>query len=402
MPEHKLDRADEKAPKNDRRRLVQIIVLLLAVFLFWVSLYVYIPTLPVYVESKVENLAWVGFILATYGIWQMVIRLPLGIASDRVGRRKPFVIVGLFLSAIGSWIMGNSKGASGLAIGRSLSGFAASSWVTLLILFNGMFPAGDAVRATSLLTLVNSIGRTLATSVTGSLNNLGGYSLSFIVAAGAALIAVLAMMFVREKRLPRRNASRSEILTLITRRDVLLPSLLNMLRQYANWGVTFSFIPILASQIGASDVQLSALASMNIAVGIAGNLLAAVAVKRIGSRKMIFGSIYLMGGAIALAAIARNLPIIFIAQFCNGLAGGIGYPVLMGSSIEYVREEERATAMGLHQAVYAIGMSVGPWLSGILADSLGIQPMFAWTAFFYLGLSLLGARQLRTRTPELG
>jgi predicted MFS family arabinose efflux permease len=67
----------------------------------------------------------------------------------------------------------------------------------------------------------------------------------------------------------------------------------------------------------------------------------------------------------------------------------------MGSSIEYVREEERATAMGLHQAVYAIGMSIGPWLSGILADSLGIQPMFAWTAVIYLGFSLFGARYLR-------
>jgi len=240
----------------------------------------------------------------------------------------------------------------------------------------------------------------LATSVTGSLNNLGGYSLSFTVSAGAALIAVLVMFFVREKRLPRRNASGKDIFTLVTRRDVLLPSLLNMLRQYANWGVTFSFIPILASQIGATDVQLSALASMNIAIGIAGNLLAAVAVKKIGSRKMIFGSIYLMSGAIGLAAFANNLPLIFVAQFCNGLAGGIGYPVLMGSSIEHVSEGERATAMGLHQAVYAIGMSIGPWLSGILAEAMGIQPMFAWTAVAYCGFSLIGARQLRTANPQ--
>jgi MFS family permease len=119
-------------------------------------------------------------------------------------------------------------------------------------------------------------------------------------------------------------------------------------------------------------------------------------VKKIGSRKLIFISIYLMGGAVALAAIANNLQIIFVAQFLNGLAAGIGYPVLMGSSIENVSEGERATAMGLHQAVYAIGMSVGPWLGGILADALGIQPMFAWTAVAYLGLSLLGARMLQT------
>lgn len=388
---------EETLKENPRSRRIQIVIILVVVFLFWVSLYVYVPTLPVYVEGKVEDLSWVGFILATYGIWQMIVRLPLGIASDRVGRRKPFVLVGLVLSAIGSLVMGNARGETGLAVGRSLSGLAASTWVTLLILFNGMFSSQDAVRATSLLTLVNSVGRTLATGVTGTLNNLGGDSLAFTVAAGAGLIAVLAMFLVRENRLPKKNASGKEIFALITRRDVLLPSLLNMVRQYATYGVTFSFIPILASQFGATDVQLSFLASMNIAIGIAGNLFAAVAVKKIGSRKLIFGSIYLMSSAIGLAAVANNLEVIFIAQFLNGLAAGIGYPVLMGSSIEYVSEGERATAMGLHQAVYAIGMSVGPWLGGILADSLGIQPMFAWTTVGYLGLSLVGARMLSTK-----
>jgi len=388
---------EETLKENSRSRRIQIGIILVVVFLFWVSLYVYVPTLPVYVEGKVEDLSWVGFILATYGIWQMIVRLPLGIASDRVGRRKPFVLVGLVLSAIGSLVMGNARGETGLAVGRSLSGLAASTWVTLLILFNGMFSSQDAVRATSLLTLVNSGGRTLATGVTGTLNNLGGDSLAFTVAAGAGLIAVLAMFLVRENRLPKKNASGKEIFALITRRDVLLPSLLNMVRQYATYGVTFSFIPILASQFGATDVQLSFLASMNIAIGIAGNLFAAVAVKKIGSRKLIFGSIYLMSSAIGLAAVANNLEVIFIAQFLNGLAAGIGYPVLMGSSIEYVSEGERATAMGLHQAVYAIGMSVGPWLGGILADSLGIQPMFAWTTVGYLGLSLVGARMLSTK-----
>ena len=389
------DEAGIVIEQNPGSRKLKITLILFAVFLFWVSLYSYVPTLPVYVKTKIENLSLVGFVLSTYGIWQMIIRLPLGIASDRIGRRKPFVIVGLLLSGLGAWVMGFSKGASGLAIGRSLSGFAASTWVTLLILFNGMFPPEDAVRATSLLTLVNSVGRTLATSVTGTLNELGGYSLAFIIAAGAAFIAVLILFFVKEQRLPRRAASGKEIITLISRRDVLLPSLLNMLRQYANWGVTFSFIPILASQFGATDLQLSALTSMNIAIGIAGNLFATVAAKKIGSRRLIFASIFLMGGAVGLAAIASNLIFIFIAQFCNGLAGGVGYPVLMGSSIEYVSEGERATAMGLHQAVYAVGMSVGPWLSGVLAEALGIQPMFAITAVGYLILSLLGARLLK-------
>jgi MFS family permease len=66
----------------------------------------------------------------------------------------------------------------------------------------------------------------------------------------------------------------------------------------------------------------------------------------------------------------------------------------MGMSIQRVADAERATAMGLHQAVYAIGMFGGPWLSGILADAIGIQPMFGVTAAACLVLGVLGTHWL--------
>ena len=69
----------------------------------------------------------------------------------------------------------------------------------------------------------------------------------------------------------------------------------------------------------------------------------------------------------------------------------------MGMSIEQVAEAERATAMRLHQAVYAIGMFLGPWLSGILADALGIRPMFLVTCLACLTTSMLGTCKLVQR-----
>ena len=80
-----------------------------------------------------------------------------------------------------------------------------------------------------------------------------------------------------------------------------------------------------------------------------------------------------------------------------GLSQGVAYPVLMGMSIQHVADGERTTAMGLHQAVYAIGMFSGPWLSGILADGVGIQPMFGVTAFVCLVVGLTATRWLIPR-----
>jgi predicted MFS family arabinose efflux permease len=53
--------------------------------------------------------------------------------------------------------------------------------------------------------------------------------------------------------------------------------------------------------------------------------------------------------------------------------------------------------MGLHQAVYGIGMFAGPFLSGALADWLGIQPMFGLTGFFCLALGYLGVRWMASQ-----
>ena len=369
-----------------------LIVLYIAVaLLYWMSLYLYVPTLPAYVQSKSESLAVVGMILAQYGLWQAIIRLPLGIVVDWMGRRKPFIIAGVALAGLGAWIMGTADNASGLLVGRAITGLACGTWVPLTVAFSGLFPARDAIRATAILTFVGSIGQVSATSITGSLNALGGYSLAFFLAVGAAALGLLVALSVREKQHPPRRPSVNQIGHLITRRDVLLPSLLAAVSQYANWAITFGFLPILAEQLGATDVFLSVLISMHIGVLTVMTLGAAAIVNHIGARRLVLASFLLMSGGIGLAAWAPSLAIVFAAQLCMAVAQGFSYPVLMGMSIQEVADAERNTAMGLHQAVYAVGMFAGPWLSGILADALGIRPMFGVTAFACLaiGLSLI-------------
>jgi predicted MFS family arabinose efflux permease len=70
----------------------------------------------------------------------------------------------------------------------------------------------------------------------------------------------------------------------------------------------------------------------------------------------------------------------------------------MGLAIRRVVPEQRSTAMGIHQAVYAVGMFAGPWCAGLLADLMGLRPMFVVMAVLCLVLShvLLGF-QLRSR-----
>ncbi len=367
---------------------------LIVAALFWISLYLYVPTLPTYIQTKSENLAMVGIVLSMYGLWQVVLRLPLGVVVDWVGRRKPFIILGLALAGLGAWVMAGAEGPPGLLVGRSLTGLAATAWVPLVVAFSSLFPAHEAVRATAMLTLVFSSSRVLATGATGLLNERGGYSPAFFLAAGAAVLGILFMLPAREVRRASPRPSVREIGRLITRREVLLPALLAAVSQYVNWATIFSFVPILAKQLGGTDITQSMLVSMHFGVLILGNLIATLTVNRIGVRRLVYFSFGLLSIGVGLAAYAPSLTMLFAAQFCMALAQGTNYPVLMGLSIKYVNDAQRTTAMGLYQAVYAIGIFVGPWLSGLLADALGLRSMFGVTAFVCLVLGMAGASRL--------
>ncbi|HHX43352.1 MAG TPA: MFS transporter [Chloroflexi bacterium] len=381
-----------------RRRAITLYTV--AVFLYWVTLYLYMPTLAVYVETKTDNLAMVGVVLSMYGLWQALVRLPLGMVADWMGRRKPFIVGGLVLAGVGAIVMPLAPNVEAMIVGRAIVGLSAGTWVPLVVVFTSLFPPEQAVRASTTITTIGTVGRLLATSVTGWLNDLGGYSLAFYLAAVAAGLAVLAVLPVPEKRRPPARPSWRALGALIVRRDVLLPTLLAVLSQYVTWATAFGFIAIIADRMGATAVQQSLLLTVNLLAVTVGNLGATTVTQRLGSKALVAASIVLLAAGAAVVAVAPSLAWLFVAHALNGLSHGVSYPVLMGLSIRYVADAERTTAMGLHQAVYAIGMFAGPAISGVLADAMGIPATFGLTAAACLLLGLIGTRMLRSARAD--
>ncbi len=374
-----------------------LILFTCAVFLFWFSQYVFVPTLPEYLRGKVNSFSVVGAVLAMYGLWQVVVRLPLGILIDAVGRQKLFILGGFFVCAAGSLLLGTTDTTVGLYLGRSLTGLAMGIWVPLVVVFSSFFPAEQSIRATAVLALVSAAARITATALNGYLNEGGGYILAFVVAVAAAALAAVFVLPVPLNSQPAGAPKLRPLRRLFLRRNVLLPSLLAAVNQYVVFGVSLGFMPVLAKQLGAGDVTIGLLASVNLLLFLLGNLSATSSGSRLRSESMLLGTYVLFALAIAAAALAKNIPLLFLIQGLLGIAHGIGYPVLMGLSIRDVPANQRTAAMGLHQSVYAAGIFIGPWASGVLADAIGIRPMFAVNAVLCLALGLAGAIVLSRR-----
>jgi len=381
---------------NITNRKAAIGLYALAVFFFWGSQYIYLPALPTYVQSKVSDLSLVGFVLSMYGLWQALVRIPLGIATDWLGWRKPLIIAGLALGGLGAWMLGTSNDFLGLTLGRAITGVSTGVWAVLVVAFSALFPPQEAVRASSLVMLANSLGRIVATASAGTLEDWGGVTMLFFVATGLALFAALLLLPIDETRRAPRAPRLSNIVALLRRRDVMLPTLLSTLSQYVLWSTSFGFIIVLAKQFGATSVEQGMIVTVHIILATVGNLFVLSLNQRFGtSRILAIGFVLLFAGTL-IAGLAPSLPMLFLAPVFIGLALGISYPTTMGMSIERVDEAERATAMGLHQTIYALGMFVGPASSGMLASHLGLQPMFILTAFAALGLGLVGTLWIKS------
>jgi DHA1 family multidrug resistance protein-like MFS transporter len=383
------------------KRKRNLILFTAAVFLFWFSQYAFLPTLPEYLRGKVGNLAVVGAILAMYGLGMVVVRLPLGILIDAVGRQKVFLFGGFLVSAVGSLALGAGGTIPALYIGRSFTGLAQGIWVPLVVVFSGFFPPEQSVRTTALLTLVTAAARILATAFNGYLNEWSGPGLAFYVATAAAVLAAILVLPVPLDSRPAGAPKLRPLMRVFVRKDVLLPSVLGAINQYVLFGISLGFMPVLAGRLGAGNVALGYLAMVNLLFFLLGNLTATSSSYRFRSGWLVLASYVLFAAALVTAALSKSLPLLFIAQGCIGLAHGIGYPVLMGMTIRDVPAHSRSSAMGLHQSVYAAGIFIGPWASGALAEALGIRPMFGLTAALVLVLGASGAIVLsRFSSPQ--
>jgi predicted MFS family arabinose efflux permease len=387
-------------PKMKRRRSLTLIAC--AVFLYWFSQYVFLPTLPEYLRGKVESLAVVGAVLAMYGLWQVVVRLPLGILIDAVGRQKLFLLAGLLVGALGALTLGTARTIPTLYISRSLTGLSMGIWVPLVVVFSGFFPPEHSVRAAAVLTLVTAVARITATALNGYLNEWGGTILAFYVGAATALLAAILVLPVPVNSSPAGTPRLRPLMRLFLRRTVVLPSILAAINQYVVFGLSLGFMPVLARELGAGDIALGYLAMVNLTFFLLGNLTATSSGSRSKSQLLVLGSYGLFALASATAALAKSIPLLFVSQGCMGMAHGVGYPVLMGLTIRDVPAQSRSSAMGLHQSVYAAGIFIGPWASGVLAEALGIRPMFGLTAALVLVLGSSGAIVLSRHTspPE--
>ena len=98
------------------------------------GLFMVLPVLPLMApDIPLATPMLVGLVIGIYGLPQSVLQIPLGILSDKLGR-KPVIAAGLILFTIGSFVAGSAVDIYQLALGRFLQGCGAIASTLLALL----------------------------------------------------------------------------------------------------------------------------------------------------------------------------------------------------------------------------------------------------------------------------
>ena len=208
----------------------------------------------------------------------------------------------------------------------------------------------------------------------------------------ASLVAVLP---VTEPAAPAsRPVSWSAFLRVASEPLLLTVSFMGIVVHFATFSGVFGFIPIRAAQIGASSVDLGFITMLALGSGAFAALASSHLAERWGYSWTVRLGAVLLGVALLAVPSVKRVLLLEAVQVVNGAGRGLLNTTLMALGIRSVPPEERATAMGVYQAIYAVGMLSGPLISGFLANAFGLSSVFYLSALLCLvpaGMSYLSS-----------
>ena len=344
----------------------QVGLIALIVVCYWAAMYSYVPILTPYVQSFGASVKMVGVIGGSYGLMQFVFRIPIGMVSDKLQKRKALILLGMGLTVLSGVSFFIAKTQYGLLVSRALSGIAASFLGLLTVVFSAHFK--ETTKGVGLFNAAMLFGLMMATLFGGWAAEAVGRKIPFIASICLGGIALVLTFFIKEKKVQRKSISMREILEVRKNFQVVYYSVLGVILQFISYGTAYVFTPLVAERLGAGDTELGFLIFIYTLPSIIASLIMGTEfVKKIGYKNVLGFAFVLMAVSCIPAAITKSLNIVYLAQFVSGFGRGIGFSLLLSFVIISVPAEKKATATGFYQAIYALGMFLGPIFTGLLS-----------------------------------
>ncbi len=367
--------------------------------------------IPPMLEDLGLSAVVVGFILTWDNIINMFVQPWVGSLSDRtrtrIGRRKPFLILGAPMAAL-FFILVPFVRENFILIGTAIlcTNIGMAIFRTPTVAYLGdLFRPEDRSKANGVINLMGGLGAAAALFGGGALYKIG-VPLPFIVGSGVMLLAIgVVLIFVHEPEIEREGPDQAST-----------PSLMDNIRQVATgankngiyllaaiffwfvgWNAMEAFFTIYARQVleievGTGTQMLTAFAATLVLFAIPSGLVAT----RIGRKPTILIGLSGMFLGLVVGFFIRDSTVLLILLAIMG----IFWAFVNINSLPMVYDLGGEESIGAYTGLYYFSSSAaaitGPILGGWLIDLTSHSWIWVFSAIF-LGLAAFSMTRIRVK-----
>ena len=370
------------------------------------GLFMVLPILALYMDNYPGfNPLLLGLCLGIYGLTQAALQIPLGLLSDKIGRR-PVIIGGLLVFVLGSLVAAWAETSTGLIVGRAIQGAGAIA-STLMALVSDL--TSEENRTKAMATIGASIGMSfMLAMIIGPLiaTALGLPGVFWVTALLGGLGIIIFMRWVPRAVTVQRN--RESYTDLRQIRSLFKDR--NLLR--LNFGIfalhlilmaAFVVIPVLLSEeLGIVAADLWWVYLVLLGGGFVAMLPVMIVGEKLQRQKLSFtAAVACVTLALLLLGLFRSpllTPIMLLLFFA-------AFNLLEASLPSWLSKVcpagQKGTAMGIYSTSQFFGAFVGGVLGGWSVQQLGVDSLFLLLAlislvWLLLALGLDAPRSLQT------
>lgn len=337
-----------------------------------------------------------GVAMGIYGLSQAILQIPFGMLSDRFGR-KPLIIVGLLLFALGSIVAALSQDIYGLIVGRTLQGTGAISAVITALLADLLAP-NQRAKAMAVVGLTIGMAFGLSLILAPFLGALMGLSGIFWVITGLILLSLLVLIFfVPQPQQMQQVLPKGQWHLVFHNRQLWLLNI-SVFCLHALLTTLFLWLPARLEALTTHWYQQS-LIYLFLLIGSYAVMMPILirAEKTYQQKKVVLGSIIMFAFALCYFAwMPNNLWHLLLALFIFLIPFNLLEATLPSWVSRLAPQQTRGAAMGLYATLQFLGIFAGGAVTGFLLNTVSFTNIFLSFNFLMLIWFILvrGLKQL--------
>jgi MFS family permease len=352
-------------------------------------------TVTLFAIDRGASAAIIGLLMSLMALFPMLLAVPFGRLTDRVGVRPP-ALVGCIGVTSGLLLPAIFPALSTLFVAVLLLGTSFTCYqVAITNLVGALGGPQDRTRNYSVLSLGFAGATFLGPLIAGFAIDGIGHRLTFPLLAAWA-VAPLIVMLVRPKLMPNIKGKQGEhkrggimdLMRIARLRDTFIVG--GVLS--SAWDLYQFLLPIYAHSIGLSASRIGmVLSSFALAIFAVRASIPALS-RRYGESQLMTAAIFVCGLAFLMFPFCPNAWLLAAASIVLGLGVGAGQPIAMTLIYNLAPAGRQGEATGVRVSVNHMTHVAVPLLFGTMGTAMGFLPIFMVNAAAMMACGYVASR----------